>query len=308
MPTSVHDPTDSLTTTADGPEHADEPTDISAEGWLAVAKRVVDRLKTDHVALFAAGVAFFAFLATIPGMIALVSIYGLFGDASAVERRVDDLAGTLPAEARDLIVQQLESITASSGSALTLGLVVSIGVALWSASSGMGHLIEAVNVAYRLTEQRGFLARRALALVFTLGAVLFIGVVIGVITALPAVLAAADLPSTARWAISLAVWPLIGVGMAIGLALLYRFGPNREPDPRWTWVTPGAIVAVVGWLLASIAFQIYAANFGTYNETYGSLAAVVVLLLWLWISALMVLIGAETNSELERQTSASTTE
>jgi membrane protein len=293
---------------ATGGEQAEHPGEISAEGWKAVAGRVIDRVKRDHVPLNAAGVAFWAFLSTIPAMIALVSLYGLVADPDDIEQRVEDLGGALPDEARELVVQQLESITAASGGALTVGLLVSVAVALWSASSGMNYLIEALNVAYRRTESRGFVRRRGTALIFTLGALAFAAMTIAAITALPAILAASGLAGGLRWLISLAVWPLVGVGLVVGLAILYRHGPDREPEARWAWVSPGSIFAVVTWIVASVGFQIYAGNFGSYNETYGSLGAVVILLIWLLLSALVVLVGAELNCELERQTTADTTD
>jgi membrane protein len=292
----------------EGSEPADHPGELSASGWKAVAKRVVQRVKAERVPLNAAGVAFFAFLSTIPAMIALVSLYGLVADPADIERRVNDLGAALPAEARDLVVQQLEGITAASGGALGLGLAISLGVALWSASSGMGYLIEALNVAYRRTESRGFLRKRLVSIAFTVGALLFAAVTISVITALPAFLSSAGITGVVRWAISLAVWPLVGVGLVVGLAVLYRYGPDREPEARWWWVSPGSVFAVVTWLVASIGFQVYAGNFGSYNETYGSLGAVVILLTWLLLSALVVLVGAQLNCELERETTADTTE
>jgi membrane protein len=179
---------------------------------------------------------------------------------------------------------------------------------LWSASSGMGYLIEALNVAYRRTESRGFVRKRAVSIAFTIGALAFAVVTIGAITALPAVLAAAGIGGLARWAISIAIWPVVGIGLVVGLAVLYRYGPDREPEARWAWVSPGSIFAVVTWLLASVGFQIYVGNFGSYNETYGSLGAVVILLTWMLLSALVILVGAELNCELERETAADTTE
>jgi membrane protein len=290
-----------------GAEHADSPTEVSSEGWKAVAKRVASGAKENHLQLNAAGVAFFAFLAVVPSLVALVSIYGLVGDADAIEARVEDLAGALPDEARQLIVQQLEGIVATGGGALTISLVVALAVALWSASTGMSYLVEAVNSTYGCTETRGFVAKRGLSLIFTLGALVFVVIAVGVITALPAVLSALAVPGALRWLIQLGVWPVVGVALAIGLAVLYRYGPDREPEATWRWVSPGSVFAVVAWLIASIGFQVYVTNFGSYNETYGSLGAVVVALLWLWISALVVLVGAGINRELEAQTTVDTT-
>lgn len=289
-------------------ESADHPGEVSVTGWVAVAKRVAARVKSDHVVLNSAGVAFFGFLSTIPAMIALVSVYGLVADPDAIERRVEDLAAGLPEEARQLLVQQLEGITSASGGALGLGLAVSLLVALWSASSGVGHLLEALNVAYRRVETRGFVRKRLVAVAFTVGALLFAVVAIGVITALPAVLASLGVRGGLRWLLTMAAWPVVGVGLMVGLAVLYRYGPDREPEARWVWVSPGSIVAVMTWIVASIGFQVYAGNFGSYNETYGSLGAVVILLTWMLLSALVVVVGAVLNDELERQTSADTTE
>ena len=285
---------------------ADTPSEVPAEGWRDVARRVKAEVKEDHVTLTAAGVAFFGFLAVIPGLVALVSVYGLFGDPDTVAERVEDLAGTLPEEARDLLVEQLVAITGSSSSALTLGLVISLGAALWAASSGMSHLVEAVNMVYGERESRGFVARRALAVALTLGAILFGILAIAGITVWPAVVSAIEPPSAVGWLLRLAVWPVLGFGLAVALAVLYKVAPNRE-DPEWRWTSWGAGTAVVLWLLASIGFQVYAGNFGSYNETYGSLGAVVLLLLWLWISATVTLLGAEINSELEHQTARDST-
>ena len=266
-----------------------------------VAAGVLSRVKEHHVPLNAAGVAFFGFLSAIPALVALVSVYGLVADPDAIEERVEDLAGALPDEARNLIVQQLESITSASGGALTLGLVVSVAVALWSASSGMSHLVVAVNQAYQRSDTRRFLAKRLLSLALTLGAMAFVALAVAAITALPAVLSAIGVTGVVRWLINLAVWPVVGLGLAAGLAVLYRAGPEGDSSTRWRWLSPGALIAVASWVVASVGFQVYAANFGSYNETYGSLGAVVVLLLWIWISALVVLIGAEINAEIERR-------
>lgn len=291
---------------ADDGRRADEPSEIPASGWRDVAMRTMAGLKADHVTLMAAGVAFFAFLAVIPGLVALVSVYGLFGDPDTVQSTVRDVAGTLPEEARDLLVAQLETITSSSSSALTLGLVVSLGASLWAASSGMSHLIEALSVVYDEGEGRGFVAKRATALALTFGALVFGLAAIAAIAVWPAVVAEIDPPSPVGVILRLAVWPVLAVGLAVALAVLYRFGPDRD-DAEWRWTSPGAGLAVVVWLAVSIGFQFYAGNFGSYNETYGSLGAVVILLLWLWISAIAVLLGAEVNAQAELQTVEDTT-
>lgn len=257
------------------------------------------RMKEDYVTLNAAGVAFFAFLAIIPSLVALVTIYGLVADPDDIEQRVNDLSSTLPDEVRTLVVDQLESITSTASGALTLSLVVSLVLALWSASSGMSNFIGALNLAYGGGPPRPFLIKRLLALAFTLGGLVFAAVAIGVITALPAVLAWLDITGFVRWLLTMGAWIVVGLGLLVALAVLYRFAPNRGYTPPWRWVSPGAVVATVSWLIASIGFQIYVANFGSYNETYGSLGAIVVLMLWLWISALVIVVGGVVNHILE---------
>ena len=286
---------------------AERPGHIPLRGWKDILYRTRQEIKNDHTSLSAAGVAFFGFLAVVPALAALVSIYGLFADPAEVERRVTDLFGALPEEARALLTSQLHSVVDQSSGALGLSVLVGIALSLWSASSGMGHLIEAINVAYDEPETRGMIRKRGLALLFTVGAVIFVVVAVGVIGVLPAALDAMGLASGLRWVINLLLWPLLAVGFVAALALLYRYGPDRD-EPRWRWVSGGSIVAVVIWLLASLAFRFYTANFGSYNETYGSLAAVVVLLLWLYLTAFVVLIGAQINSEMEHQTAVDTTE
>lgn len=286
----------------------DAPSETPSADWKATGKQVVERVKEDNVPLMAGGVAFFAFLSLIPTLVALVSIYGLVADPDAIEERVNDLAATLPDEARELLIQQLESITSTGGGALTVSLIISLALALWSASGGMAHLVTAVNIAYRQTETRGFVARRGLSLVLLLGSLLFVGVAIGVITALPAVLSAVGIPGGVRWLIMVGAWLAVGFALMVGLAVLYRYAPNREAEPGFVWVSPGAVISVLAWLVVSVGFQIYASNFGSFNETYGSLSAIVVMLLWLWLSVVVILVGATINAETEAEAPATSTD
>jgi membrane protein len=213
--------------------------------------------------------------------------------------------GSAPSEARNLVVSQLRGIAARDSGA---GVRVVFGtlLALWSAASGMQHAINATNVAYDEEETRGYVRLRVLSLAFTFGAVLFGLAAILVISVLPAALAGTALGTAARVAIGILRWPLLAIALLLGLAVFYRYAPNRD-DPTWRWVTPGALAATGLWLVASLGFAVYTANFGSYNETYGSLGAVVVLMLWLFITALVVVAGAELNAELERQTFKDTT-
>jgi membrane protein len=286
--------------------HAERPTQVPARGWKDVLVRVKVESKKDNITLLGGGVAFFGLLALVPGLIALVSVYGLVADPTDVEQQVEDVLGAAPTEVRDMVAQQLRSITEDAGSALTLTLVISVLVALWSASSGVANLIAGINAAYDEEETRGFVKVRGLSLAFTVGAILFLVGSFIMIAVLPSVLADTGLGGVGRTLVGAVKWVVLLVAMLFALTVLYRFGPDRD-RAEWKWVRPGAIVATVLWLTGSALFAVYTANFGQYNETYGSLAAVVVVMLWLWISALAVLIGAELNAELERQTVRDTT-
>jgi membrane protein len=287
-------------------QEAQTPVQIPAGGWWQVIRRAVKESSADHVPMLAGGVAFFAFLAVFPALIAAVTLYGLIADPAEVARQVESLAGALPQETRPLIADQLNSVVSGSDSALGVGLVVSLLAALWSASSGTGNLVQAVNLAYDEDETRGFLKLRALALLLTLGAIVFVLVTLTLVAVVPAVLDALPLGTAGRVIAQVVRWLLL-VAVVIGaLAVVYRVAPDRDA-PRFRWVSVGALVAAVLWLIGSGAFSLYVNNFGSYNKTYGALAGVVVLMLWLYLTSYIVLLGAEINAESERQTRQDTT-
>ena len=285
---------------------ADRPGEIPPRGFLQVAKRVKDEAKADNVSLLSGGVAFFAVLAIVPLLVAVLAIWGIFASPADATRLIRDLASGLPHSAQRLVTEQLRSIAQRSNSGLGLTAAVSLVVACWSASSGTKHLIEAVNVAYDEEEDRGFVKVRALALALTLGAIVFLIVAIGLIAVVPSALADAGVPHALRVAIGIAIWPVLAVMMVLGLAVLYRLAPSRD-DAKWRWVSWGAVIATLLWLVGSAGFALYASNFGSYDKTYGSLGGVVVLLLWLYITALVVVLGAEINAALETQTARDST-
>lgn len=286
---------------------AERPTDIPAAGWKDIAKRVKTRVKEHHLTLIAAGVAFYAFLASVPALVALLSVAGLVLSPERAREIMTDLLDAAPDDVREVLASQLETVAGASGGALSIGLGVSLLGALWIASSGMSNLVEAIGIVYDQRDTRGMVERRLRALLLTLGAIVFVTLAVVGIAVVPALLGAVDLPFGLRWLVNLLIWPVLGVGLAVGLAVLYRVGPDRR-HAEWKWVSWGAVIAVVVWIIASIGFQIYISNFANYNETYGSLAAIVVLLLWLFISMLAILIGAAINAESERQTAHDTTE
>jgi membrane protein len=286
---------------------AESPTGIPPRGWKDVVARLKKEAKQDDVSLLGGGVAFFAMLALVPALVAVVSIYGLFADESTVVRQVGDVLGAAPREVQDLVTAQLRSIVSSSRAGLSIAAIVAILLALWSASSGMKNLIGAINLAYDENETRGFIKVRAISLALTLGAIVFLVVAFGSIAVLPAALAKTGLGDAGRIAVGVLRWVVLLIGMIVGVAVLYRYGPDRN-DPKWSWASPGAIFATVTWILASLLFSLYTANFGNYNKTYGTLAGIIVVMLWLYLTAVAVILGAELNAEMERQTERDTTE
>lgn len=285
---------------------ADTPTQIPARGWKQILVRSWAETKADQVPLMAAGVAFFAFLSLFPALIAAVLVYGLVTTPQQVASQVESISGVIPASARSLVTDQLSSLASAPSTGLGIGLVVSVLAALWSASGGVGNLISAVNIAYDEEETRGFVKRKALALAMTIGAIVFFGVAIAAVAVFPAVIAATDPPSGVRLALQAARWLVLVLAVVVTLAVVYRYAPDRD-NARFAWTSTGATIAAVLWIVASVAFSLYA-SFGSYGKTYGSLAGVVVLLMWLWITTYAVLLGAEVNAETEQQTASDTTQ
>jgi membrane protein len=285
---------------------ADSPTEIPARGWWQVLKRVVDRTSRDDMTIIAAGCAFYALLGLFPGITALVSIYGLLADPAAIERQLAGLASVVPKEAVDLIAGQAHAVAAAGRTALGWGAALALLLALYGATSGVKTLFEALNIAYEQEERRGFLRLNLAAFAFTLAAVVGVATAIAVIVGVPAALRFLPLGPLAAWAVRIVSWLILAALVVVGIGLLYRFGPSRAPA-RWRWITPGSLAAAGLWLAASVAFSFYAARFGAYNQTYGALGGVIILLVWLWLGAFAVLLGAELNAELELQAGGDTT-
>jgi membrane protein len=285
---------------------ADKPTEVPPKGWWQVVRRGLKEFSNDQMSLIAAGVAFYAFLALVPTLIAAMLIYGLVASPSQVVQQVTSFAGALPKDAQSLLTSQLSSLAASSKSGLSIGVIVSLVLALWSASGGTSALVQAINDAYDEKETRNFVKKRGLALLLTVGAILFFAIAASLVAVFPALANALGLGGFARVGLESLRWVVLLVVVGIALAILYRVAPNRD-DPQFRWVSIGAGVAVVVWIIASIGFSLYVNNFGSYGKTYGSLAGVVVLLLWLWLSIVAVLLGAEINAEAEKQTVKDTT-
>ncbi len=285
---------------------AESPTQIPVQGWREVLGRAIHDSQEHNISLLAAGVAFYAFLALFPALISLVTLVGLVADPEQITAQVRSFTVELPQESQQLISDQLAVITGSSGGALTIGLAVSLLLALWSASSGTSSLMTAVNLAYDEKEKRGFLKLRGVALLLTLGAVVFLVLTLALIAVVPVVLQAVPLGPVGTVLAQVLRWALLFVLVVVGLAVLYRVAPDRN-SPKLRWVALGSMVAALLWLLGSAGFSLYVNTFGNYNKTYGALAGVIVLLLWLLLTCYVVLLGAEINSEAERQTARDTT-
>jgi membrane protein len=256
----------------------------------SIARQLPVRIREHNLTLVAAGVAFYGFLALVPALIAVVSIYGLVADPADVKRLVKDVGSSLPREVRDFLVFQLTSIVNADQTGVTTATVVALGLALWSASGGMAALVTGIHVASGTDQPKGFAARRGKALILTFAAIVFLGVVTFLIVAARPLIDHLAVGTVGRVALEVVGWLVLAVVVLTGVALLYRAAVRDGP-----LFTPGAVFATVLGLVASGLFAVYTANFASYGKTYGALASIVVLLLWLWLSALAVLIGAEVD-------------
>jgi membrane protein len=285
---------------------ADHPSDISAPGWRDILLRVKEQIGTDNISMIAAGVAFYGLLAVFPAITALVSIWGLIADPAQVQQQFAALDQIVPADAWRLLDEQLRSVAASSATSLGWGVALGILVALWSAGAGVRALITALNIAYDEAEKRGWIKLYAIGFLLTVGLIGAAVLALIVIVAVPVALQLLPLGSLSAALIRALTWLVMAAIVIAGLGVLYRYGPSRS-HARLPWVTWGAIAAALLWLLASLLFQVYVANFANYTATYGSLGGVIALLMWFWVSAFVVLLGAELNAEMEHQTRKDTT-
>lgn len=285
---------------------ADAPTEIPSSGWRDILWRTYSEVGRDRVLAVAAGVTFYGLLAIFPAITAFVSLYGLVADPGTVAEQLSAADGMLPGGAIEVVRDQIMRISTGNETKLGFAFVIGLGLSAWSANAGVKAVFDALNVAYGEEEKRSFIRLNLTSLVFTLGILVFAVLAIGAVAAIPVVLDYLYLGGVAEWLIWLGRWPVLVAIMMIGLAALYRFGPSRD-DAQWKWVSPGAIFASVAWLLGSVLFSWYVASFEDYNKTYGALGAVIALLMWMWLSATIILVGAELNSETERQTLRDTT-
>jgi len=268
-------------------------------GWWAILTNFWAELDRDHVSIMAAGVAVYALLSVFPGMSALISLYGLVSDPATMEHQLSSLSGVLPEEALKLLSDQLHALVAAPPDKLGLGLLVSLLLALWSATSGTGALMQALTVAYEERDERGILSFYGLAIALTVGVGLFALLSLFLIAVLPAIIDTLPLSELWRDRLSLIRWPLLAVLALIAFAALYRYAPSRR-QPCWHCLSAGTIAAALLWLIGSAGFSFYVARFSSYDKTYGSIGAVVILLMWFYVTAFIILGGAELNSEIEK--------
>lgn len=290
---------------SDGPADGKPAKDVKeavskAGGWTAILKQLMDRFVNDRVMSVAAGVTFYGLLALFPALGALVSLYALVADPTTIQQQLNSLGSILPGGATEIIGDQIKRIASKGGGTLGFGFIAGLAISLWSANSGVKAMFDALNIVYNEKEKRGFIRLNLVSLLFTLGMIVFMIVALSGIVVLPVVLNFVGMASAGKWLTSLARWPILLGAVVLALAALYRWGPCR-PDAHWRWLTPGSAIAAVLWVVASAGFSYYAANFGSYNETYGTLGAAIGMMTWMWISINVVLLGGEINAQIESQ-------
>jgi membrane protein len=285
---------------------ARNPAQIPARGWADILWRAYRQIGDDRVLAVSAGVVFYLLLAMFPALTAFISLYGLFADTTTIGQNIAALAGVIPPAALGLIQEQITRITQTSNAALGLASIFGLLVALWSANAGMKAIIDALNVVYDEREKRGFFKLNLVSFAFTLGALGFLALALTSVVIVPLVMSWFGLQTMTGQLIAALRWPAILIVVVVAFALLYRFGPSRR-EAKWRWLSVGSVFAVIAWLAGSLLFSWYLSNFADYDAAYGSLGAAIGLMMWLWLSVIVILVGAELNSEMEHQIARDTT-
>jgi len=285
---------------------AQSPTAIPKTGLWDVAQRSFQRLGDANLSMLSAGVAFFAMLAVFPALAAIVSLYALLADPADIQNHLLSVSGFLPGEVTDIFTEQLTALSSGKNQALGISMLISVLLAVWSAQRGVNALVRAVTIAYREHETRGFLRLTIVTYTLTMGAVLLVLLTLSLMIGIPSLLSFLQLPDWMAAATGITGWLLFFLMSTVSFALLYRFAPPRR-SPKWKWLSTGALAGTVIWIISSTAFSIYVSQFGSYNETYGTLSAIMVLLMWFYVTSFSVVLGATINAEMEYQTSHDTT-
>jgi membrane protein len=285
---------------------ATSPDGIPLKGWWQVAQRVWNESSKDNLSVVSAGCAFYALFAVFPALAALIALYGLTADPATVEAQFSMLSSVLPPQAYQVVIEQIRHLAEAPSQSLGWGLALNLGIALWSVSNLTQAIFAALNIAYEEPERRTLLRFYLSAFTFAILGILSGALMLLAIVYVPILFAYAGYSAGFELMVRVARWPLLALVVLILLALLYRYGPCRR-SAKWRWVSVGSVFATVLWLIASAGFSFYVSHFANYDRIYGSLGAVVVLLVWLYLSFYIVLLGAEINAELELQTAQDTT-
>ena len=286
--------------------HADSPWKYGLSDWWSVLKRTWKEAHHDNVSVIAAGVAFFSLLAVFPLITAALSTFSYFADPGDVNGLTSTFATLLPGEAYAILEGQVNSVLAAPPLNASFGIILSLGFAFISAGAGIRAMMRAMNVAYEEVESRNPFVFFVFGMLMTLGSLIFVWASLFVIIGVSAALALTNIEDTAGFSSRTLPWILLVTIFCFACGVMYRFGPSRRPA-RKRWVFPGIGFALVSWIAISFGFSKFVVHFGAYNETFGGLASVIILLIWLWLTAMVVILGAELNSELERQTIVDTT-
>lgn len=276
----------------------DSPHKISFSGWKTILIEVKNEITADNVGIVSAGVAFYGFLAIFPAIMALMSIYGLATDPQQIEQQLSQLAVMMPDQAFSLLKQRVEIFLSTPGTTLGWGTAIGILFSIWSSNKGTKSLFEGIDIAYDTIERRGLIRQIAMASIFTICGTILILLSLAFIVLFPAFMHKLGLPEDTEKIIAILRWIVLAVIVTLFLCVIYQFAPTRK-RPHIKWVLTGAIFSTVVWLLASWGFSFYVSNYGNYGEVYGSISAVVVLMLWLYITCFIILLGAEINSEID---------
>ena len=280
------------------------PQEFSLANWWQIAKRVMLKVEQDNMSLIAAGVAFYFLLAVFPLLAALVSMYGLFTDQQTLLQHMSLLVGVIPEQSREILEAQIESLLATDNSALSVGFVFSFLLAIWSGGKGSVALITACNISYKEGETRSFFKMIIVRTMLTLATILTMLLMLLMIVIIPFALSMLD--ETSQSLLSWVTWPILLILFNLSLASLYKYAPHRA-SAKWHWTTPGAVLATLFWLVGSYFFNLYITEYASYNETYGSMGGVVILLMWFYVTAFTILLGAAINAAAELQTEEDTT-
>jgi membrane protein len=286
--------------------HATTPVHIPLKGWKDIVWRTYEQIGEDRLLAVAAGVVFYGLLALFPAITALVSSYALFVDPKSINDHLGFLSTFLPAGTFSIVQDQVNRVLSKGDMKLGGAFALSLVLALWSANGGMKAIIDALNVVYDEKEKRGFVKLNAVSLTFTIAGVVAILTAGALVIVAPVALQTIGMGALTESLLKFGRWPALAIMLLLALAILYRYAPSRR-SPKWRWISVGSVVATLTWMIGSGLLSYYLSNFGHYDATYGSLGAAIALMIWMWMSTIVILFGAELNSEIEHQTVADST-